>query len=302
MKNAVRSWDFTVNNYTARHLTWLETIKNDVSRLCVAKEEGENGTPHLQGRVTFKRTYRLKALKKLSGDQFHWEPTKCEQDCLYQKKMDGDVIFDVDNRKQGSRSDLLEVRQRIVEGTKVDDIVIENPVMFHQYGRTLQKIEDVAMRKRYRTEMTEGVWIFGYTGGGKSHEAFEGYSPETHYVYNKDGGWWDGYAQQPIVVINEFRGDIPYSFLLELVDKWPVSVRRRCREPIPFLSKKVIVTSSMPPHEVYHNLNERDSLAQLYRRFKLFFKKDAQAPLEAYEPPKSNPEVHDDQHYILSRA
>lgn len=59
--------------------------------------------------------------------------------------------------------------------------------------------------------------------------------------------------------------------LLMMIDKHPnYFVRRRGREPLPFTSKKVIITSSMSPEEVYHNLAENDKLEQLLRRIKVY--------------------------------
>ena len=171
---------------------------------------------------------------------------------------------------QGKRSDLEDLKDQILSGEKsVDDITCESPMMFHQYGRTLSRIEDIAFRKKFRTEMTSGLWLWGPTAVGKSHTAFEGYHPDTHYVWKDDNGWQDGYTGQEIVIINDFRGAIPYGDMLNLVDKWPYHVRRRGREPAPFISKKVIVTSSLPPEDVYHNLAARDSLEQLLRRFEV---------------------------------
>ena len=58
--------------------------------------------------------------------------------------------------------------------------------------------------------------------------------------------------------------------MLTLVDKWPHQVRRRHRSPVNFISKKVIITSSLPPEKIYKNIEENDSLEQLYRRFKVY--------------------------------
>lgn len=168
---------------------------------------------------------------------------------------------------QGKRTDLNDLADEISKGKKVDDIALENPIIFHQYGRTLNKLEDLALRKKWRTFMTEGVWIYGGTGTGKSHMAYENFHPDTHYNLVKDNGWWDGYTQQETVIINEYRGWIPYDELLTMVDKWSYSVRRRGKEPMPFMSKKVIITSSLPPEEVYHNRADNDSIEQLLRRF-----------------------------------
>lgn len=41
--------------------------------------------------------------------------------------------------------------------------------MYHQYGRTLNAVEDITLRQKYRKWMTEGIWIYGKTGVGKSH-------------------------------------------------------------------------------------------------------------------------------------
>ena len=140
---------------------------------------------------------------------------------------------------------------------------------YHQYGRTLNKIEDLAMRNKYRSEMTKGIWYWGETGVGKSHKAFEGFNPKTHYVLPNDNGWWDAYTQQDTIIINDFRGEIRYNELLNLVDKWPFNVKRRNREPIPFISKTVIITSSLKPEDVYHNRNDEDKIEQLLRRFEV---------------------------------
>lgn len=171
---------------------------------------------------------------------------------------------------QGKRTDLLLVANQVKEGRTVDDVALNDPQAFHNYGRTLERIEEIRLRQCHRTEMTKGLWLWGPTGVGKSHEAFDGYTPETHYVLNlEDNGWWEGYTGQATVIINDFRGQIRYGELLNLVDKWPHSVRRRNKAPMPFTSKLVIVTSSMQPSQIYHNLHAQDSLAQLEDRFEI---------------------------------
>lgn len=171
---------------------------------------------------------------------------------------------------QGCRNDIDEVKDKILSyELSCDDICIQNPELYHKYGRTLNKIEDIAQRKLFRTEMTTCDWYYGPTGVGKSHKAFENFSPETHYVYPHDNGWWDGYKQQDIVIINDFRGEIPYNVLLDLIDKWATTVRRRCREPLPFISKHIIITSSLHPKDIYRNREAEDKIEQLLDRIKV---------------------------------
>ena len=122
--------------------------------------------------------------------------------------------------------------------------------------------------------MTEAVWIYGATGVGKSHHAFEGYDPATHYIWSHDKGWWDGYNGHPIVIMNDYRGEIAYNNLLKLIDRWPEKVSRRGREPTQFLAKKVIITSSLSPSDVYKNRMEEDKLEQLLRRCEVIHMKE----------------------------
>lgn len=179
--------------------------------------------------------------------------------------------------EQGVRKDLLQYKRDIMERTMtVDDITVQDPMTYHQYGRTLNALEDIALRRTHRGGrfMTKGIWYYGSTGCGKSHRAFhnekgEPLKQDEYYNVPKDGRWWDGYKQQDIVIINEFRGHIPYDDMLAMVDKWDYEVSRRGREPMPFVSKLVIVTSSKTPEQVYCNRDEEDSIQQLLRRFQV---------------------------------
>lgn len=172
---------------------------------------------------------------------------------------------------QGHRKDLESIKNEILSNKlKVKDIIISNPIMYHQYGRTLEKIENINMRKKFRTTMTKGFWYYGETGTGKSEKAFENYTPETHYVHNLNGDWWDRYEQQKICIFDEFRGQIKFDEMLSLCDKHPKFVKVKGKEDIPFTSEIIIVTSSLHPEEIYKNsLSKNDKMKQFYRRFEI---------------------------------
>ena len=61
-----RLFNFTLNNYTDIDINLLKTIKLDPAKDCwvVAKEVGENGTPHLQGAFYFKNARSFESIKK----------------------------------------------------------------------------------------------------------------------------------------------------------------------------------------------------------------------------------------------
>jgi len=173
---------------------------------------------------------------------------------------------------QGARTDLDAEKERIMSGeVTADEICQENPTFYHQYGRTLNKLEELALRKKWRTWQTVGTWYTGPTGAGKSHACFTGYDPSTHYVKCLQDEWWDGYTGQEVVILNEFRGNIPFGDLMDLVDKWPKMIKRRGREPLPFLAREVRISSIMSPSECYKYaaLEGSKELDEFNRRFKV---------------------------------
>lgn len=232
----------------------------------------DTGRKHWQGYAYFFKEQSIKSAQQhLKCPDVHMEFCNGNelQNARYCAKDGGYEEFG-ERPSQGKRTDLIELKDTIMSGEKtVEDIILSDPMLYHMYGRTLNAIEDIRLRQIFRTEMTKCTWFYGSTGSGKSHRAFEGYNPRTHYVYRRDKGWWEGYKQQPYVIINDFRGHIKYDTLLQLIDKWPMSVPRRGREPMPFTSKHILITSPLRPEEIYHNRMVNDSIEQLMRRITL---------------------------------
>lgn len=270
--------------FTQFDMNWKFIPPNpDVRYICYQKEiTPTTNRDHYQGYVEFyKQISKKKALLILNGGTMHiasrYVMATAEHNTTYCSKSETaypDSFFQWGKLggSQGSRTDLKQLKERILGGESVSDIALENPNVFHQYGRTLFFLEDIALSKLYRTTMTKGIWIYGPTGTGKSHKAFENFHPDTHFVADDDvykKGWWDNYKGHKIVIFNDFRGEIPYNRLLNFVDKYPLTVPRRGRSPLPFLAETLIITSSLHPASVYKNRDSEDSLEQLLRRFQI---------------------------------
>lgn len=284
-------WCFTLNNYTKQE---EQALKNWIgpSYIVFGYEVGEEcGTPHLQGYVEFEKSirrekisdffprmslfYRLGTSLRASN---YCKKGKQEKDEWEKHHEEGpnwglEAVFHekgtISVSEQGKRTDLLAIRDEIVNGRTVKDIAMEKPMVYHQYGRTLNFIEDIVLQRNSRTEMTQCKWYWGPTDVGKSHTAFENFSDETHYLWPNDGRWWDSYVQQETVIFNDFRGEIDYQTMLCLIDKWPYQVSRRGRSPMPFTSKFIIITSSLPPDRVYRRRLQEDAIEQLLRRIEV---------------------------------
>lgn len=269
---------FTIYEYNIgeKNEDWVNRFESigDIQYYVVGKETcPDTKRKHLQGYIEFTKEHTFNKLQKnLKNIHFEGRLGTQEEAIKYCKK-EGDYQEYGTPKQQGKRTDLKIIIDDIQSGkTNTDSIIINEPMLFHQYGRTLEKAEDIALRTRYRNWTTQGILYWGKTGTGKTYRAFQDFSPSTHYVLNlNDNGWWDGYKGQETVIINEFRGQITYSELLDLVDKYPKTVKRRGREPVPFLAKTLILTSPMRIEDIYHRLNDdKDSFDQFYRRFKCY--------------------------------
>lgn len=240
------------------------------------------GRLHWQLFIKFKKPIRGKA----AGKCFPWDwlsltpQTYGEEEWManYSKKAKtatpGTYFFYGKEVSQGSRTDLNDIRDEIVRtnGRGLDDIILDRPMLYHQYGRTMNKLKEIVMKKNKRTECPKGIWLYGDTGVGKSWQAFKKYAPEykDYYPWMKDEEFQENYEQQECVIINEFRGQIKYSNLLEMLEEWDTCyVKKKNMAPIPFNSKCVLVTSALHPSEVYCNLSINDKLDQLLRRFEI---------------------------------
>lgn len=228
------------------------------------------GKEHWQGYVELKQSKSMNAIKTLFNDKgLHLEERKgnAEQASNYCKK-DGNYKEYGKISKPGERSDLSEVKDKILAGElNCMDIRENNPDLYHQYGRTLDKLEDDVLYKKKRNWMTEGIWIWGPTGCGKSRWAYETY-PDA-YTWADDKDWQDCYNGHETIIIDDFRGNIKYQNLLKMIDRYDFKLPRRGRTPTPLLAKRIIITSSMPPEQVYKNLPKEDSIKQLLRRCKV---------------------------------
>lgn len=307
----LRNFCFTINNYTDECVEKMKTFFLDYCDYGVfGKEVGEEcGTPHLQGYCEFKdRGKSIRQIRKLTPEKIAKikarrspnpkvaagyckkgeDPKKKEdEDSDYYEKyfeVPGPGYEGFEHGKEnisspGKRTDIVKAHNSIKSGEmSVRELRQENPMLYHQYGRVLNALEDDFLATKYRCgEMTKGIWYHGEEGRGKSHALFMtemedigGFDPAKVYDWNLEEEF-QTYAGEEIILINEYKGvhQIKYGVWLKLVDKWPYKIKRKGLSPFPMLAKKVIVASIFHPSEIEWNLSTKDNLNQLLDRFEV---------------------------------
>lgn len=272
-----RSYFFTINNVTDDEKRLFSEL--DTSYKMFQIERGDNnGVIHLQGVVYYTNARSWDKLKKTfprANIQITKNFNAAVEYCSKEETRIEGPFESGDRPHQGLRSDLVMWKDMIMAGeTNCREIRLNAPNIYHLYGRTLEAIETDYRNKLKRNFMTKGLWLWGDTGCGKSYIAQSigqeaGGGIYTHTI--EDKGWWDDYEQQETVIIDDFRGEIKYNELLKLVDRYPHKVSRRGKNPVSFMSKLLIITSSLPPDQVYKNRNLEDKIEQLNRRFEIVY-------------------------------
>lgn len=256
---ASKSWVYTLNNYTDSDCKALEALECNRHRSC--KEVGESGTPHLQGAITFTRSYRFTQLSKLFP-KCHWEVAKTKDAVNYCIK--GDIWLDTNNAKQGNRTD-LEIGCELVCSGGLRAVAREKPTTFVKYHKGL------SLLKNYLAEETEWfdtkvIVYWGDAGVGKSKAVREFCKSSGLTLYNvpepiNSSVWFDMYDDHSAILLDDFYGWIKYHTMLQWCDGYPLQL------PIKggFVQRKwtyVFITSNKPPSEWYN----REEISALQRR------------------------------------
>lgn len=264
-----KRWTFT--SFEEQPPPWNETF---LSYLIYGKETcPSTGRPHWQGYLETHTKRTLGGVVKYfhQNKQTHLKlfvsGGNAKQNQNYCGK-DGKVAEFGTPMKQGERNDIHNLRDQVARGRRVDDMMLEEKAEHMQrYYKFLREVEDIR-EKRKPQEAEEKCmiyWYWGSTGSGKTYAAFQ-LAPDAYWHNVEDSGWFDNYDGQRDMIIDDFRGEIPYQQLLKLAQEYPYTVKRRNRPPMRFKAKRIFITCPFHPRDLYKNLNQEDSLEQLYRR------------------------------------
>lgn len=246
-------WVFTINNPGNDQIP----AEWDGLQYCVwQKEQGENGTVHLQGYSIWEKQKRLSALKKVHSTA-HWETRKGthEQAKAYSMKLETRVagpfeFGEVPEAQQGKRQDLLAFKRKLEAGVSEKQLAESDETFptWAKYGRIVQRFKVLCGQQR--TWPTEVRVYIGPPGVGKSRRAFHEGGADAFWLPKPAGQttWWDGYCGQEIVVIDEFYGWIARDLMCRICDRYPLNVETKGGST-PFLAKKLIITSNASPKD-----------------------------------------------------
>jgi len=267
-KTSSKFWVFTLNNPTEL----LDFSETTAVKYAVYQEEvGDAGTPHYQGYVELASTRQLSFMKKLiPGAHFQMRAGTAQQARDYCMKQDTRVSGPYEHGvwvepAQGKRTDLLALKGALMTpGANLRKVAEDHFPTWVKYYRGVDKFIDLG-RSTERPASIEVEFHLGSTGLGKTHYAVT----QNPGAYLKPAGeWFDGYEAQDVIILDEFKGWLPFHQLLRLLDKYPMQI------PVkggfrPLVARKVVITSNYLPTDWYSN--QRLHWDALWRRMTMFY-------------------------------
>lgn len=257
--SVLRNWVFT----SFADYFILDEKHHNVIRYCVWQKEKcpNTGRTHFQGYIELNKAVRMSGVKKIIGEA-HIEPRKGTRDqarnyCMKQEsRVEGPWEFpnpEAFESKQGSRNDLDEIAL-CIKDKGLNNAINSYPNMFVKYHKGMIALAAHEIKSKVPKWRDVNVTVFwGEAGSGKTKRAFESCGDSWFKLdYAKNSVWWDGYAGEEVIIIDDFYGWIPYSQLLNILDGYPLRLEIKGGFTYALFSK-VIITSNKHPNSWYPN-------------------------------------------------
>ena len=266
-----RQFISTWNNYSDADIEhFRDWCAKRTTYSIVGREVGEQGTPHLQGFHQTRGGLSFKAFKKVLPS-VSVKPVGTDNGCADYCRKEDNLAFEIGDyqeKKPGRRTDLQAVAELAKSGKSLAEIAIDAPVAVLQYPAGLARLCALNERARDRTVPKRCICLYGPTGTGKTRRVWDHCDTLGVVPYLWENGmptWWDGYSGEKHVIMDEYRSQLPMSYLLRLMDRYPMRVQYKggsCQ----FVADYLYFTSSKHPRDWYSD-SEQDKIDQLLRRF-----------------------------------
>jgi hypothetical protein len=176
--------------------------------------------------------------------------------------------------RTGKRSDLDEIAAMLEAGFTPGEIFAEN-ISYRRYERLIRgAFYDLRKAKTPIMREVKVHYITGSSGSGKSHHYVdlceEFGEDQVYHVSNYETGFMDNYQGEPILFLDEFKGQIPFGTLLVYLDGYRSQFHARYVNGY-MLWTQVYISSIFPPHSLYNRMvsageRHEEAKEQLLRR------------------------------------
>ncbi len=261
-----RSWLITANNVTkgSAFAKFIREYPCTYGIMCYEKGKKEQ-RDHVHAYYQFASPKSFstirKAFLKMTAHIDHPRGTLAQIQAYIKK--DGDFVEWGAATQQGRRNDIHEVTAMLDSGASMGDVARAAPELFVKMYRGFQEYA-LRTNNHPRTFRSAVIWRWGKYGTGKSWFVKNKHAGNL-YIKEPAHKWWNGYAGQEAVLIDDFdatdgfwRTKEGLRTLLRLIDEGPCQVEFK-GGMMEFNSRFIYITSEHHP-STYWSGNELDQV------------------------------------------
>lgn len=240
--------------------------QKEMEYLIYGIENTTRGIVHYQSYVEFRKKVSMQFVKNFFNDDtihLHKRDGTQAQAIAYCKK-EGDFYEIGTPNYSGKRTDL---EDSLRENLSVVEFAANDPtnyVRFHNGIKSYYAIKDHSEQAKFTEVKLHVYW--GKAGTGKTKSIMDSVPDKDYYYWTpscsmNSGPWFDNYCGEKHLILDDFYGNMPYSFFLQLTDPW--------RKPIklPYKGGHVVakftdvwVSSNSDPFSWYSKVSNREGL------------------------------------------
>lgn len=157
---------------------------------------------------------------------------------------------------QGERTDLATYTAAILAGANKRCLATTFPTQFLKYPRGTDSLLAATNKPRDNSVSNIVVVYVGGTGTGKTWRAHTElkarFGVDGYYVHEGGSKWWDGLEKHKGVLLDDYSGEWPITYLLKVLHEHPQKVEVKCGM-VELQAKYFVITSNLEPDSWYPN-------------------------------------------------
>ena len=287
---AYRKYQITINNPVEHGFTH-ERIKGIISNLpycdywCISDEIGENNTYHTHLYIAFNNPVEWDRIhtcfygahienargSHLENRDYILKQGKWADDPKSETSVDGtfEESGELPPEESKRESQSQEILEMINKGCTINEIINKYPSQINHI-KNIEAVRQMYLKEKYKNEFRDLAvsYIWGKTGVGKTRSILELHGYENVYRVTNYAHPFDGYNNEPVILFDEFRSDLPIKDMLKYLDGYPLMLPCRFNDKVACYTR-VYVVSNIPFEQQYPNIQKDEP--ETYQAFKRRF-------------------------------